>query len=129
MSNYMATRGFASSQKNRKKFVPSDEQVETATRRILSTVEKYGGVIHATSDGDAINFLVQHVHNRGNELGSRKHGHFRKIIMTAWRKLIELNRLVFDRERYMFVANYRFETRQRPHRQKYQRGHVRVRTT
>lgn len=129
MSNHMATRGFASSQKNRKKFVPSDEQVETATRRILSTVEKHGGVIRATSEGDAINFLVQHVYNRGNELGSRKHGHFRKIIVAAWRKLIELKKFVFDDERFLFFANYRFDRDRRPHRQKYPRGHARVRTT
>lgn len=115
--------GFASASRNRREFVPTDEQVEVAMRRILATLEKFHGVLDAMNDKGAIASLEELVHNRDHQLGDRTKGHFRKVLKAAWERLKALKQVVFDPERCQFVLGYRFD-QPRVHRQKYPRGRL-----
>lgn len=120
--------GFASARKQRKTFVPSDDTINTAKRRIKGAIERRGGSVNAINEKDLLCFLERNVYNRNRELGDRKKGHFRKVLVTALRELIRLKEIVFDPERYQFLVNYRFNKR-RSHHQKYPGGRMALRTT
>lgn len=121
--HYYVQPGFSSDNKLRRTFVPSDEQIDIAARRILGFFEKNDGAIYAVNERDMLNILERGVHNRDRQLGDQKKGHFRKVLALAWRKLCQLNKIVFDIERYQYALNYRFD-KKRPRRQRYPAGQL-----
>lgn len=79
-------------------FRPSEEQVKIACYRLTQALAKYRCIIHVESLDEAVAFGCKHVFNRGNQLGSRREGEFKLVIVTALERLLRNGSVKLDTE-------------------------------
>lgn len=79
--------------KERRKFKPTNCQIETATTRIEGVFGKYRGAISAVNRKELHVILMRDVFNRGNQLGDSRKGQFQVVIKAALDKLFEQDKI------------------------------------
>lgn len=97
------------------KFTPSDDQVETAKRRILAVFVKFGGALRAATEAELVRILGREVHNRGRQLGDYHNGDFTITLRAAVRSAVRSGDIVRTDGWYGSVA----KCHKKAHHQKY----------
>lgn len=69
-------------------YTPSKKQLEVARKRIREALIRKNFTVLVESFDDAVAFCQKHVHNRGDQLGSRKNGEFKLVVTAALQELM-----------------------------------------
>ena len=93
MPGYDYASFLSAKKKERRKYIPTQSQLATATIRIEAVFAKYRGGVCAANRKELLVTLMRDVFNRGNQLGDNRKGHFQVVIKAALDRLFEQGKI------------------------------------